>query len=319
MALSTTLFVSPLLTDHAIRYSQDANAYIADKVFPVISVKKRRAQIATYGMDNYRIVEALRAQGSYTNEVGHTITIGDHYDIKERALKQLVTRQEQDDADRPIEPKQDAVENLMDRMRLIREKLMVDTVTNTAVISQNTTLSGTSRWDDYSNSDPIGDIRTGITTVRSGSGKLANTLIIAWDAFDTLIYHPDFIARAQGAVVVTAEVVVKIIQQVFPSIQTVLVGQAQYNSAVEGGTDTLTDLWTKVALVAYIEQKPKLKSRSLGFTYRLKSEDIVVDELPMEKGGEGWDRKGDFVRVTEEYDQKLVDEKCAYLMKSVIN
>ena len=220
-----------------------------------------------------------------------------------------------DNADKPITPKRDAVENLMDRLWVIKEKALFDTLNNTGVISQNTTLAGTDQWDDYNNSDPIGDIRTGIVQVKAGSGKVPNTMVLGWDTLQQLIHHPDFVARASGVVVVTGEVVMQIIQKVFPSIKTVLVGTAQYNSGVEGGTDTLAEIWSAICVLAYIERKPRLKSRTLGVTYQ-KTASRVVDELPMSRSHETWDRKGDMVRVTDEYDQKLVDEKCAYLIKS---
>lgn len=316
MIRKTNLFVSPLLTSHSLKYTNDN--YIAEKLFPVVMVQKDTAQIATYGMDNLRVAQSIRAQGSSTNEINHSVSIGAHYVLKEHALKEFIALEEMENADNPITPKQDAVENLMDRMWVIKEKALADTLSNTAVITQNVTLSGTSKWSDYNNSDPIANIQTGIDAVRAGSGKMPNTLVFAYNVWSKLIQHPDFVDRAQGAVVVTADVVSQLLKSTFPSIKQIIVGDAQYNSGVEGGTDALAEIWNGICLVAYIEATPRLKSRSLGFTYQRKAS-RVVDELPMGSGShEAWDRKGDFVRVTDKYDQKLVDVKCAYLVKSAV-
>jgi len=309
MIRKNNLFVSPLLTSHSLKYTNDN--YIAEKVMPVVQVKKATGQIATYGMDNLRIANSLRAQGSSTNEVNHTVTVGSHYILKEHALKELVTWAEMENADTPITPKLDATENIVERMFVIKEKALADTLSNTSVISQNVTLSGTDQWNDYVNSSPVQDITTAINAVRAGSGRKPNTLIFGYSVWATLLQHPDFVSRAEGAVLVTAAVLEKIVLTAFPGITQVLVGDAQYNSGVEGGTDALADIWGKVCVVAYIDPSPRLKSRSLGFTYQMKAA-RTVDEWP-EK-----DRKGDYVRVTDEYDQKLVDEKCAYLIKNAI-
>lgn len=309
------LFVSPLLTNISLKYTNDN--YISEKIFPIVKVQKDTGQIATYGMDNLRIANSLRAQGSSTNEINHTVSVGDHYVLEEHALKELVTKEEMDNADKPINPKIDAVENLIDRMWVIKEKALADSLSNVLVLTNNTTLSGTDQWSDYNNSDPIGDIQTGIDTVRTKSGKTPNTLIFAYNAWAKLIHHPDFIDRAQGAVVVTAAVVEQLLKTTFPFIKNILIGDAQYNSGVEGGIDALGEIWNKVCVIAYIEPRPTLKSRSLGFTYQ-RSASRVVDELPFGRSHETWDRKGDFVRVTDKYDQKLVDLNCGYLIYACV-
>lgn len=315
MINKSNLFVSPLLTSHSLKYTNDN--YISEQVFPIVKVKKDTGQIATYGMDNLRIANSIRAQGSSTNEVNHTVTIGAHYILKEHALKELVTDEEKENADSPIQPELDAVENLMDRIWVIREKALADTVSNTGNITQNVTLAGADQWSDYVNSTPIADITTGIKQVRTGSGKKPNTLIFAYNVWVTLLQHPDFVARAEGAVTVTAAVVEKILMAAFPHIKNIWIGDAQYNSGVEGGASALAEIWDKVCIIAYIEASPTTKSRSLGFTYQ-KTASRVVDKSGPAQNGEAWDRKGVFVRVTDKYDQKLVDEKCAYLVKAAI-
>lgn len=317
MINKTDLFVSPLLTSHSIRYTQPAELYVCEKLAPMVKVNKDTGQIATYGMDNLRIAQSLRAQGAGTNEVNHSVTIGAHYILREHSLKELVTLEEMENADKPIMPKVDAVENLIDRMYVIKEKELADTMGNTSIITQNVTLSGTDQWNDYDNSDPIRVIQTAIDTVRSGSGRRANTLLFSYDVFAALIHHPSIVNRAQGAVVVTAAVATEVLMKAFPFIKQVMIGEAQYNSGVEGGTDTLADIWTKNAWALYIESNPRPKSRSFMYTYQ-KSASRVVDELPMGRSHETWDRKGDFVRVTDKYDQKLIDNKCCYLIKDAI-
>lgn len=311
MINKSNTFVSPLLSNISIAYRNEE--YIAEKILPTVPVQKDTAQIATYGMDNLRIESALRAQGAGANEVNHSVTIGAHYILQDRALKEFVSQEEMDNADKPITPKQDATENLTDRLQVIKEKELADLMANTGVVTQNVTLSGTDQWSDFTNSDPFDDIKTAMETVRTGSGKMPNTFIMSYAVMMTLIVHPDLIARLPGIVTVTADSVVTALKLAFPNIKNILIGSAQYNSGVEGGTSALADIWGKHFWVMYIEPRPTIKSRSFGFTYQKVGQNRAVEVLPYD-----FDRKGQFVRVNDKYDQKLVDNKCAYLIKSCI-
>lgn len=314
MINSKNLFVSPLLTAFSLAYTNEN--YIAEKILPIVTVKKDSGQIVTYGMDNLRIANSIRAQGSSTNEVNHSVTIGEHYFLKEHALKEFVTEEEMENADLPIAPKKDAVDNLMDRMMVIKEKALADTMGNTAIVTQNVTLAGNDQWSDAVNSDPIADILTGITAVRGSTGKKANTLVFSYDVWQALLFHPSFVNNVKTGEV-TADVIEKLIMKAFPNIRNIIIGDAQYNAGVEGGADDLTDIWTKNAWVMYIDPKPKQKSRTFGLTYQNKLH-RAVDESGMMNNGEAWDRVGLFVRVRDKYDQKLIDVNAAYLIKNAI-
>ena len=311
MIRKSNVYVSPLLTNISLAYRNEE--YIAEQIMPVVSVVKDTAKIATYGMDNLRIEEALRAQGAGANEVNHSVTIGDHYILKDHALKELVTKEEEENADTPIAPQTDATMNLTDRLQVAKEKELADVMGNTAIVTQNVTLSGTDQWSDFTNSDPFDDIKTAFETVRSGSGKLPNTLVMSYAVMMTLIVHPDLIARLVNVPVVTSDTVVTSLKLAFPNIKNVFIGSAQYNSGVEGGTDVLADIWGKHFWVMYIEPRPTTKSRSFGFTYATKGETRKVKVLAYDE-----DKEGRYVRINDKYDQKLIDNKCAYLVKNCI-
>ena len=311
MINKSNTFVSPLLTNISLAYRNEE--YIAEKILPVVPVIKDTAQIATYGMDNLRIEESLRAQGAGANEVNHTVTLGAHYILKDHALKEFVTKEEEDNADKPITPRIDATENLTDRIQVIKEKELADAMANTGVVTQNVTLSGTDQWSDFTNSDPFDDIKTGMEAVRAGSGMMPNTFIMSYATMMTLMIHPDVIARLVNVTIVTSAMVVQALQLAFPNIKNVLVGSAQYNSGVEGGTDALADIWGKHFWVGYISDRPRLKSRSFGFTYQAPGQNRQIKVLPYDE-----DKEGRFVRINDKYDQKLVDNKCMYLIKNAI-
>ncbi len=149
--------------------------------------------------------------------------------------------------------------------------------------------------------------------VRTGSGMMPNTFVMSYAVMMTLMIHPDVIARLTNVTVVTSALVVQALQLAFPNIKNVFVGAAQYNSGVEGVTDALADIWGKHFWVGYISDRPRLKSRSFGFTYQAPGQNRQVKVLPYDE-----DKEGRFVRINDKYDQKLVDNKCMYLIKNAI-
>jgi len=115
----------------------------------------------------------------------------------------------------------DATENLTDRMLIIREKALADIMADTAVITQNVTLTGTDKWSDYDNSDPFDDIKTGLEAVRAACGKKPNTFTMGYTTMMTLMNHPDVIARiiTTADKVVTPELVIAALTRAFPGIK----------------------------------------------------------------------------------------------------
>lgn len=303
-----SLYVSKLLTDVSTAYNNEN--YISEKVFPIVQVKKDTAKIAVYDMANLRIEDSERAPGSKANEVDHKVSISDHYTLVEHALQEIVPDEHKEQADKPIRPMIDATENITDKLWVEKEKELADFITSGTNITKNTTLSGTDQWSDYANSDPIGDVSTGRESVRTYSGKKANSLIMAHDVFIKLVDHPDVTDRLKYSRTADFKSLASALGPIF-DLQNILVGDAQYNSAKQGSTDVLADIWSKDVVIAYVDPRPNLKSRSLGFTYQMKAPRAVDTWREIE-------RKGDWVRVTDKYDQKLVDNTCGYLIIAAV-
>ncbi|MCK0519319.1 hypothetical protein [Williamsia sp. DF01-3] len=68
-------------------------------------------------------------------------------------------------------------------------------LTDTSIITQNTTLSGRSQWSDYGNSNLFKDIKTAVLQARAASFKAPNTITFSQDVWLQLVDHPDFLDR----------------------------------------------------------------------------------------------------------------------------
>lgn len=303
------LGVDPMLTNTAIAFENDA--YIADLVFPSFEVKKQSGKHFVYNQGRFRANDSQRAAGSPSNEVTLSLTTGTAYFADDHALKQFVTDEDVDNAITPTDPFVDATENLMDMHMVIKEVELAAMLADTAQLTQNTTLSGTSQWSDYNNSDPIGVLQTGMTTVHASIHKNPNTLILGKQVWDKIKNHPAFLERVKYSQkgVISTDLLASLI-----GVERVLIGGAGKTTSVEGQTETTDYIWGKHAILAYIAPAVRPKIMTLGLTYTWKT--LIVERL---RGTTEEDRKGAYVRVGDSYyDLKLVSALAGYLIKNAV-
>lgn len=300
-----SVVVDPALSNVSIKYMNDT--FIADLIFPMVKVAKQTGKYYVYDKSNLRINQTTRAAGSGANEVDFGLSTT-AFSCDDHALKEFISDEVQDQADVALNPLVDATENVTEQLLLDRENKLATILGDTSQVTNNTTLSGTSQWSDYSNSDPIGDVRTARTTVHQNTFKKPNTLILSKPVFDMLIEHPAIIERIKYSQlgVVTKELLARVFQ-----LEQVLVGEAGSNTAHEGQTDVLSYVWGKNAVVAFVAPQIRLKQVTFGYTFTY-SQRIV-------KRWRDEDREGTYVRVgNDNYVQAIVAVGAAYLIKNAI-
>ncbi len=303
------LGVDPMLTNVAIAYSNDN--LIADMVFPEFTVKKQSAKHFVYDRGRFRLNTTIRATASPSNEVTLNISTGTTYFCEDHALKQFVADEDVDNAVTPTSPFVDATENVADMLRIDRENTLQAIVRSTTVMTSNTTLSGTSQWSDYTNSDPFDDIETGMQSVHSAIGLNPNVFIIGKQVWDKLKHHPSFLERVKYSQkgVITTDLLASLI-----GVDKVLIGAAYYVNSKEGQTETTAYLWGKDAILAFVNPRIASKMITLGLTYTWKK--MQTKRL---RGTDEEDRNGTYVRVGNMYyDQQLVSAGAGYLIKTAV-
>lgn len=298
--------VDPALSNVSIRYSNDI--FIADLLLPMLKVAKQTGKYFVYDKANLRIDQTTRAAGAGANEIDFGVAPTGVFSTNDHALKGFVSDEVQDQADAALNPLVDEVETITEKLMLDREQNAANLLFATGNITNNTTLSGTSQWSDGDNSDPIGDIRTARISVHQNTFKLPNTLVLGKQVYDQLIEHPQVIDRIKYSQlgVATPELLAKIFQ-----VDKVIVGYAGSNTAKEGQTDSLSYVWGKYALVAYISPQIKLRNVTLGytFTYSTRTAKRWRDE----------DREGTYVRIgNDNYQMALIAAACGYLIAGAV-
>lgn len=306
MLVQQDVVIDPALSNVSVKYTNES--FIADLIFPTLKVAKQTGKYYIYDKSNLRRDKSNRAAGSPSNEVDFGLSLSGVFACDDHALKGFVADEIQEQAEAALNPLVDETEVITEKLMLDREVTLATMLADTAQVTQNTTLSGTSQWSDYSNSDPIGDVRTGRTTIHAATFKKPNTLILSKQVFDILVEHPAIIERIKYSQlgVVTAELLARLFQ-----VEKVLIGEAGQNTAVEGQTDVLAYVWGKHAILAYINPKIGLKSLTLGVTFTYKERQV--------KRWYDQDREGNYVRIGQDnYVQKFIAAACGYLIKNAV-
>lgn len=303
------LGVDPMLTNVAIAFSNAA--YVAEQIFPTFRVNKQSGKHFVYNQGRFRVNDNLRGSGANSNEVTLSLTTGSAYFADDHSLKQFVPDEDVDNAITPTDPYMDATENLMDMHAVARENELAALLTDTAVLTQNVTLSGTSQWSDYTNSDPIGVVRTGMQTIHAAIHVDPNVLLLGKQVFDKLVDHPQIVERVKYSSlgVLTPDLLARIF-----GVERVIVGGAAKTTSDEGQTEATGYIWGKHAILAYVNPRIAPKLMTLGLTYTWKTP--KVERL---RGSDEEDRKGTYIRVGDHYyDQKLVSASAGYLIKNAV-
>ncbi|WIE74490.1 hypothetical protein [Curtobacterium sp. MCSS17_007] len=307
-------YVDPVLTSLSQKYTNGSDDFIARKLFPVIVVDKPTGKYWAYNKDNLRAGGTnidLRTGRSKTSEITFGKSLKDFGPLQEHALKDFISKDEYKFVDSPLNIESDSVENLNEVMTLAEEISLATMLRDTSIVTNNITLSGTSQFSDYANSDPFVTIKNRIIQQRNTSFKRPNTIAFGWDVWLQLVDHPKILERikyTQTGVVGTAD----FIKLFAPyGITQVFVGAAMYDATTEGQTGTPTSVWGKDIIIGFVQGTPSLRAVNGGYTL------VLRDGKYVDKWDEN-DPKGTYVRNNDYYDQMLFASELFSLIKNAV-
>lgn len=291
---SGDVHVDQVLTQISVGWPN--NGLVGERLFPAVTVQKQSDKYYTFGREGWLPEDDVRAPGAVAREVLGATVSTDTYFCVEHALSIAVTDEERKNADSPLSPDRDGTEIITSKLMLGRERIIQTMVTTAAnYASTNTvTLSGTDQWDDYANSDPIGDLRTGKRAIHSRIFLEPNTLLIPYTTMSILEDHPDFLERIKYSerAIFSPELLAAIL-----GFGSVIVPGAGINTAPLGQAESLAYLWGNDVVMAYVPARPGLKIPAFGYEFVLEGQ--VVDRWRENP------RKSDIIRVSRCYDHKL--------------
>lgn len=303
------------LSNVAIAYRPEG--MIADQIAPIVPVPKQSDAYYVWNQaDAFRAEDDKRAPGTEANVMARNMSSGTFYCLN-YALKERTPYEDLRNADASFVflSRQARAEAVKDKLMLNMEYRVAMQCTSGSNVGSYSTVA--SAWTTFTtgNSDPIANINTAINNVEDSTGYRPNSMIIGSYAWRLLRQHADMILRTFGYQTTGGGRVVTInhVKSLF-ELDRVLVGGAYYNTADEGQTMSLSQLWHDNVLVYYAPMTPRIDKPSFMYGFRWNAVQGMnmqaeVFQLPRAKAEE--------VQLGYYQDEKITATNLAFLIKGV--
>jgi hypothetical protein len=302
----------PIIADlTAIAIAYKNQGMIADDVLPRVPVglqsfRYRQFQLA----DGFTIPDTKVGRTSAPNKVefGYVEQTASTTDY---ALDDPIPQSDIQNVQPGFSPEGRAVEvltNLIALDREVRVATKVFTAGNYAAANQQT-LSGTSQFSDFANSDPLGVILAAL----DACAMRPNIMVLGQAVWTKLRQHPKVVAAVLGNNGTSGVVGREAVAQLF-EVEQLLVGQGFINSSKRGQTPVLARAWGKhVSLIYRDVLAGPQTGTTFGFTAQFGSRvagNIVDTDVGM--------RGGVRVRVGESVAEVVCANDLGYFIQNAV-
>ena len=304
-----TAIVDKLLTQASAAYIPEG--YACEKILAEVRVAQKSGRLAKYGTNHLRVeTNYIGGRGEY-RRVEAVTRSQDTYTVEGHGREGLVTKDDKVNLDSPYDAMRDEVIGLTTQLMIEKEKTLGDALGDTATLTQNTTLSGTAQWNDYSNSDPLGDASTARTTIQDGCGRPPNALIMSWQVWNQIRFSSKILDALgykynRGGGLTHDELAVAF------GVSKLIISEVMYESSAEGQTSSLSPAFGKNAIFAVVPDRAAPYQVSLGYRIQQagprKVYKYAVNNPP----------ESTAILVEDSYDMFLSNVKAAYLIKNVV-
>ncbi len=322
--------VATSLTNIAVAYFQGQDAYVADKVFPIVPVQHQTDVYFVWSKaDFFRDEAQQRADATESAGTGVNLTTKT-YQAKVWGLHQDIGPQLRANVDPAVDIDVVSTRQLMQKMMIRRDRFFMSTYFTTSVWGTDVTGTaaatsagpGTSTppfWDDDANGDPFTDIAVGQTTILQNTGTMPNLIVLSWSVYQALRKHPLIIDRIKYTNPAFAGTITpQLLAQAF-GIERCIVSQAVYNSAQENLTASMSFVAGKSALLVHTPSQPGLLIPAAGYTFGwqnftgLNSLGVRVAQIPMNWLGLGTIRN----ECEMSFDMQVVGSDLGYFFSAI--
>lgn len=226
-------------------------------------------------------------------------------------LDDAIPQNDLDNAPPEYDPLGRATERLVNLIMLDREVRAANLVfaASTYPTGSKVTLSGTSQWSDYDNSNPIDAIMTAL----DGCIMRPNIAVFGRATFSKLAQHPRVVKAVQGNAGDSGVARRRDLAELL-GLDDVLVGEGWVNTARKGQTPTIVRVWGKHAALLYRDGNADTRGgTSFGYTAQFGSR--VAGALPDPDIGL---KGGQRVRVGESVKELVCAADLGYFFENAV-
>ncbi|MGY5854065.1 MAG: hypothetical protein RTU92_10895 [Candidatus Thorarchaeota archaeon] len=288
---------------------------VANQVLTPIQVVKSTGKIGKYGNEHLRIVHDLVGGMTQYPQITVDTKSNDLYVLEKHGLGVTLSEEEIKNEMQPFDARSDATMDVTEKLMLGRESALASVLTDTAVLTNNETLSGTDQWSDYDNSSPLTQFRTARQSIYGAVGKdirqPGGFAVVPWDVSEWLSFHPELLdlfkyTSSMGAGLSNEQL------KAAMKVDRIIFAMSQYDSSKEGQTASITSVWGKHCVFGYAPTAGRKRMTSLGFTVATNRSHRVfrsrIDDPP----------NAEKILVDITYDDLITDVGAGYLVENAV-
>ena len=289
------------------QYKNDA--FIGERLMPVVKVSKRSDNYATYDKrERHAFPEDAIAHMGEANELSESRGT-ENYSVKDYSLQYSVGKDTLDNQDSALDEMLDLVEAVEEGLSFKRELRLATILQASANYAGNTSVPSP-LWDTATADQISANVKTARAAIWNGRGATKIIGFCGREVFDKLSvtmrslfqYTKDGFASAQQ------------LAQYF-ELDELLVGDCRRDTANDGqAAGSYSRIWGKNFGIVRVAQRPTLRSASFGNTFRMKSDPQTQQWFDPRRGvGGAYTHKSG---VSE--DHKVIAGDTGYLLATVM-
>lgn len=303
------------LSNIAIKAFQGSAQYIAQALLPIVPVGKQSDKYYIIDKDSWLLVyNTRRAPKTSPRRIEFKVS-SDSYFCNNYALAGDNAKEDFANADIAIMLRENTTQLVVDALLRDYEVRVANTVTSLSNLGSGVSLSGTAKWNDFVNSDPIADVTTGHAFIRQATGLTANTLVIDKDTLMVVRRHPqllEYFKYTQGGMVTSDQ-----LKLVF-DVDTILVGEGVKNVALEGATASVTNIWGNNVILARVVPGVSRQTETFGLSFRWTPSGLPAPMATRRYDDPDPGKGVEVVDVNYFQDEKLVAPSLSYGIASTL-
>ncbi|WP_397599130.1 hypothetical protein [Silvanigrella sp.] len=324
------------MTNISVAYIQDADKFVANKIFPEIPVEKESASYFIYDSKQYLRDDVKKvAPGGNAPSIELTVKSKDAYICESWELQTKIPIAHQVNADEPLNIQIDTTELLTRKSLINREINFARTFMRTGCWETNFKGGKENKEDniiqwDQRTAAPIDNIDDWKELVYLKTGFEPNTLVLSKPAWRKLKKNTELLSRilykgGDDPAIVTRQTIAAIFE-----LDNIYIMDAIYNQGKEGDTTTPNEYISgKSALLCYVPESPGLKTPASGYTFAWTGlQKQLNGNREFDRIGNGsfctemwWDIncKSHIVRTSDARDQRLVGKELGVFIDNIVS
>lgn len=269
--LVNNVHVDAALSQMSVAYIQNANNFVARKMFPVLPVQYRSDKYFVYSQADFLRDEArLRAAGVESAGSEYALTTAT-YTAERYALHKDIADEVRFNADPAIDPERDAVEFLAQKMLIHEDRKFAADFMKTGVWGTDRQGGGVNfaNWT-VATTDIIAQIDAWGDTIQKATGNRPNKLLLSRDVYAVVKNNATILESIKYTQtgVITQQLLANLL-----GLDEVVVADGLYNSAAAGAAASYKYAIGEDAgvgqsgLLAYVNPTPSILQPTAGYTF----------------------------------------------------